>query len=124
MEFDARTIIEKLNEVTEWHALGIQLKVPPSTLCTIEQDWPRDAKRRKSEMVNAWLRQDSDASWEKLARALSTVGYQVLSEELSQVHQKGECHSVQLTLYMRDTRVSDRYSDTTNDRTLAQEELG
>lgn len=103
MEFDLRTIVEKLHEVTEWHALGIQLKVPSSTLRAIEQDWPRDAERRKSEMVNAWLRQDSDASWEKLAQALSTVGYQVLSEELSQLHQKSECHSVQLTLYMYDT---------------------
>ena len=84
MEFNARTILDELKEVTKWHALGIQLEVPPSTLSIIEQNFPRDTERCKSEMVIAWLQRDSDASWEKLAQALSTVGYRVLSEKLSQ----------------------------------------
>ena len=90
MELDARTILEQLKNVTEWHELGIHLNVPHSALCTFEVNYPRDAERCKSEMVNAWLRQDKDASWGKLAQALSAVGYRVLSEELSQLHQEGK----------------------------------
>ena len=90
MEFDARTLLERLNEVTEWYKLGTQLNVPRSTLRTIEQNYPRDSERCKSEMVDAWLQHDSDASWGKLADALSTLGYRVLSKQLSQVYQRGD----------------------------------
>ena len=90
MEFKAQTILKQLKDVTEWHQLGIQLNVALSELRNIEQNYPRDAERCKSEMVNIWLKQDNDASWWKLAQALYTVGCHVLSKELSQLDQRGE----------------------------------
>ena len=40
----------------------------------IEKDYPRDNKMCKIKMFGAWLREDSNATYEKLIRALATVG--------------------------------------------------
>ena len=60
--------------MTEWHQLGVKLEVPPSTLYIIESNHPHDAKRCKTEVLNWWLENALEISWEKLARAVEAVG--------------------------------------------------
>ena len=67
-------IVSELTEVTEWHQLGVQLEVPPGTLHIIESNHPHDAKRCKTEVLNWWLENALEISWEKLAQAVEAVG--------------------------------------------------
>ena len=67
-------IESELTDVTEWHQLGVKLKVPPSTLHIIESNHPHDAKRCKTEVLNWWLENALEISWEKLAQAVEAVG--------------------------------------------------
>ena len=63
-----------MREVTEWYQLGLQVGVTPFKLKEIESNYPQDAQRRKSEVLNWWLRNAPEASWEKLAQALEAMG--------------------------------------------------
>ena len=56
----------------KWYDLGLQLQ-PPSTLDTIAADHEStdDCKRM---MLIEWLSEDPEASWEKLAGALTKIG--------------------------------------------------
>ena len=67
-------IESELTDMTEWHQLGVKLEVPPSTLYIIESNHPHDAKRCKTEVLNWWLENALEISWEKLARAVEAVG--------------------------------------------------
>ena len=66
--------MSELTEVTEWHQLGVQLEVPPSTLQTIESNHPHDAHRQKTEVLIWWLENALEISWEKLVQAVEAVG--------------------------------------------------
>ena len=66
--------MSELTEVTEWHQLGVQLKVPPSILQTIERNHSHDAQRCKTEVLIWWLQNSLEISWEKLAQAVEAVG--------------------------------------------------
>ena len=60
--------------MTEWYQLGLQLGVTPFKLKEIERDYPHDTQRHKSEVLNWWLQNAQEASWEKLAQALEAMG--------------------------------------------------
>ena len=69
-----QAIESELTDVTEWHKLGVQLEVPPSTLRIIESNYSYDAKRCKTEVLIWWLENALDISWEKLVQAVEAVG--------------------------------------------------
>jgi len=48
----------------------------------IEKNYPRDNDMCKLKMFGAWLRGDSNATYEKLARALTTVGKRNIAEAM------------------------------------------
>ena len=78
-----REIENELRDVTEWYQLGVQLELTLDTLKTIESNYPHDAKRCKIEVLDWWLRNAPETSWEKLAQALEAMGgYASLTEEL------------------------------------------
>ena len=65
-----------MREVAEWYQLGLQLKLETPKLKEIEKNYPKDAQRCKSEVLDWWLRNAPEASWEKLAQALEAMdGY-------------------------------------------------
>ena len=64
----------KLTGPYQWYHLGLQLGVEGHVLDQIEENYPRDSQMRKNKMFGAWLRRDPEASWEKLASALSCLG--------------------------------------------------
>ena len=63
-----------MREVTEWYHLGLQLGVTPFKLREIERDYPQDTQRHKSEVLDWWLRNAPECSWEKLTEALEAMG--------------------------------------------------
>ena len=76
LEVELRDVVVALKDVagTQWYDLGLQLQLSPSTLDTIKADHHTsdDCKRT---MLRKWLQIDPEASWEKLAAALTLIGH-------------------------------------------------
>ncbi len=75
LELELRDVIIALTDVggREWYDLGLQLHLSPSTLDTIAAH--PNVEDHKLMMLKKWLHQDPDASWEKLASALTLIGH-------------------------------------------------
>ena len=63
-------VLNELDEVTDSHQLGLNLGVCLSELTALEQNYPRDAVRQKTETLSYWLDDEEDPSWEKIASAV------------------------------------------------------
>ena len=75
-ELEFRDVVVALKDVagTQWYDIGLQLKLPPSTLDTIAAHHNADDHKRM--MLRKWLQSDPEASWEKLAAALTLTGHE------------------------------------------------
>ena len=67
-----KDLVIALRDLVECHALGLQLDLPESTLKLIDKH--HDSKDHLRMMLSEWLQFDPEASWEKLATALSKIG--------------------------------------------------
>ena len=56
-----------------WKELGVQLEIPIHQLRIIEQDYRNDCVRSCSKMLEEWLENDRNASWEVLIKALDKL---------------------------------------------------
>ena len=70
-----------LKEVLDWYNLGTKLGLPNYQLGEIWHDFTGTVRRRK-EMISKWLAYDTEASWNKLARALEEMGMRVVAKEV------------------------------------------
>ena len=68
--------------VSNWYLLGLQLGVSTDELDVIERNYPRDNRMCKAKMFGAWLRMDTSAAYEKLAKALAAVGKRNIAEAM------------------------------------------
>ena len=68
--------------VPNWYLLGLQLGVTADDLDVIERNYPRDNHMCKAKMFGAWLRMETSATYEKLARALVVVGKRNIAEAM------------------------------------------
>ena len=72
-EFKLQYIVVAVRDVnTEWHGLGLQLGLPESDLKLIGSN--PDIEGHLRMMLSKWLDYDPQASWDKLANALNTMG--------------------------------------------------
>ena len=77
-----RSNIDKiLTELLDWHNLGTKLGLPDHKLKEIQFDCT-GAVRQRQEMICKWLEYDTEASWNKLARALKEMGMRVVAKEI------------------------------------------
>ena len=76
LELELCDVILALKDVagTQWYDLGLQLRLSPSTVDTIASDH-QTADDCKRVMLRKWLQSDPEASWERLAVALTLTGY-------------------------------------------------
>lgn len=75
----------ELRDVTaaDWFTLGVKLGIKTAKLREIETDHPRDVQRCKLEVLDWWLRNIPQVSWEKLADVLHNIGgYDALAQRL------------------------------------------
>lgn len=61
-----------LDEV-DWHKLGTQLNVPPSVLSRIDKEY-KDISRKLNEMLQFWLANAEEPSWNVILCAVQRVG--------------------------------------------------
>ena len=66
------TLCSELRGV-DWVQLGLQLQVPPWRIQTIRQQHPRNEARCLMEMLDWWMKQDTDVTWEGIAVALRSI---------------------------------------------------
>lgn len=84
---DLALLTNELKEVTDPHKLGIKLGIDPSTVTKILQDAGNDTERKKSKILENWLKNDSKASWPTLVKALKEMNdHGRLAEELAKTY--------------------------------------
>ena len=60
----------------KWRKIGLELSITSEALDIIEVDYPTKVQERCGVMLRDWLHEDSEASWEKLLRAVETTDEQ------------------------------------------------
>ena len=78
---ELKDLVIALKDLVECHALGIQLGLPESTLKLIDKHPVEEHLRR---MLSGWLQYDPEATWEKLATALSKIGKNAIAANVRQ----------------------------------------
>ena len=68
-----RDLVHELSKVADWHLLGVQLRLPPDKLDKIEEDHKR-SERRLCKVLEYWLNNETDPSWNKICEALRRMG--------------------------------------------------
>jgi hypothetical protein len=77
IEFKLQHIVIAVQDIGEWYDLGLQLGLPDSALAAIASH--PDVRGHKRLMLSEWLKRDMEASWDKLAGALSVIGENVMA---------------------------------------------
>jgi len=72
--------------VSEWHSLGIQLDILPHKLKELEEYPPH---QRKCHMIEKWLENDPNQSWEKLLEGLKKIGHNHVAQQILSQYRKG-----------------------------------
>ena len=80
IKFKLQHIVIAVQDVGEWYDLGLQLGLPDSSLASIASH--PDVRGHKRLMLSEWLKRDMEASWDKLAGALSIIGENVVSANI------------------------------------------
>ena len=60
----------------------MELTIGDAKLDNIAEDFPHDVERCCGEMLSYWLRNDLQASWNKLIEALKHIGKKVLAKKI------------------------------------------
>ena len=80
-EFKLKHILPAVKDVaTEWHELGLQLDLLESDLKLIGSN--PDVEGHLRMMLSEWLDYDTEASWDKLANALNSMGKNVIAANI------------------------------------------
>ena len=81
LEFKLKHVLIAVEDVaTEWHKLGLNLDVPEHILNLVGSN--PDIEDRLRMMLSKWLDYDREASWDKLANALNTMGKNVIAANI------------------------------------------
>ena len=101
---DLGQLTDKLNEVTDPHTLGIKLGIESSAVTRILQDAGSTTERQKSGILDHWLKNDLNASWPTLVKALEKMDHKRLAERLEKTYcsqkAKGKLTYIGLGLYV------------------------
>ena len=79
--FTIKNIYTFTEDVVDWDGLGLQLGVSHSRLKKIRRENMTEDERRR-DMIFTWMNSDPEASWEKLAGALTKVSYRILATKI------------------------------------------
>ena len=81
IKFKIKNIVTALRDVvTEWREVGTQLDLPEDILKLVGSS--QDAEGRLQTTVSKWLDYDPEASWDKLANALNSMGKNTIAANI------------------------------------------
>ena len=72
-------------QTVKWFDLGLYLGLIHDDLKIIEHNYPRDAERCLRECLAKWLKDDIEATWDKLAIAGGQVGDTSVADYISEI---------------------------------------
>ena len=75
-------LAQELNKVAKWQTLGTNLGMAPCEITVIEQDHPGDTARRRTTMLDKWLRKEENSSWMSVIEALENMSEKSLANKL------------------------------------------
>lgn len=80
---DLHNVLRAVKDVvTKWFNLGLNLGLSDTTLGVVRSNYPQDAESCLRAMVSKWLSSDTQASWEKLVNALTTMEENVIAANI------------------------------------------
>ena len=75
-------LLTKELKVARWQTLGIQLGMTEDEIREIEQDHPGDTARRRTAMLDKWLRKEENPSWVSIIEALESMSEVNLAKKI------------------------------------------
>ena len=79
-------LTQELNKVPKWQTLGTNLGMAPCEITEIEQDHPGDTARRRTAMLDKWLKKQENSSWMSVIDALEKMSEVSLANHLKDVY--------------------------------------
>ena len=74
-----------MKDITDWHVLGVYLRIPKNKLDVIKaQHQSQGIDKCKLEVLEAWLRENPDASWKQLIDVLTLMDKNTLAALLEE----------------------------------------
>ena len=86
-------LLTKDVKVARWQTLGIHLGMTEDEIREIEQDYSGDTARRRTAMLDKWLRKEENPSWVSIIEALESMSEVNLAKKMRKKHiseHKGE----------------------------------
>ena len=83
--FNANLLAQELEEVVEWHRLGVHLGLSEKEIREIELNH-QELARRRTAMLDKWTRKQANASWEMVIEALEKMKEQRLANKLREMY--------------------------------------
>ena len=75
-------LTQELNWVARWQTLGIHLGMTEDEITEIEQNYPGDTARRRTAMLDKWLKKEENPSWRRVIDALENMSEMSLANKL------------------------------------------
>lgn len=89
-KLSVKNLVNVTREVTNIQQLGLQIDLTPEQLEVIKCNHPHNHDNAKCDMFNLWLKNDPEASWFKLEKALHQIpGHFVLSQKIHRDYAEG-----------------------------------
>ena len=90
-EPELRDLLDAIEDVNDWHSLGLHLRLDITQLDQIEEQYfaTHGHRRCKTKMIDLWLKVNPDASWCMLIKALKKIKEQSLADRLTAKYLSG-----------------------------------
>ena len=79
-------LLEAVDDVTNWHGLGLRLGLTMTQLRKLEIAYRGDTDRLKAEMFDVWLDKSPNATWGDLITALKPMGKNKVVSDIEAVY--------------------------------------
>ena len=91
-----RDILDAIEDVNDWHSLGIHLRLDIAQLDQIEEQYfaTQGHRRCKTKMIDLWLKVKPDASWYMLIKALKKIKEESLADRLTAKYLSGTSSTI------------------------------
>ena len=83
-------LLTKELKVEKWQTLGIHLGMTEDEIREIEQDHPGDTARRRTAMLDKWLRKEENPSWMSIIEALEGMSEVNLAKKIRKKYMNSE----------------------------------
>lgn len=77
-----QSLVSELASVEDWHLLGVNLGLQGHQLRVIERTYRGETNRCKSEVLDFWLRNNENPTWEAIIEALDKMQQQKVHHEI------------------------------------------